>query len=319
MRAQRHGRQGGAALLTAMIIVTLVASLAAAMVWRQYRAVQIESAERARAQATWILQGALDWARLILREDVVSNLAKDNWDHLGEVWNVPLAEARLSSFLSAERESSEDGPEAFLSGSMEDAQSRYNLRQLLGGTQVPPLELRTLERLCASAGAPPGTADLIATRLRGAYATPPDPDTAALQPANLDQLAWFGLSKDTIRRLHPLLTLLPVATPVNLNTASREVIAALFDGLDLASAERLVQARQSSPLRNVQDTKSYFPAAIVVSSDRASVVSSFFIVTGRLRLEERQLEERSLVQRRGLDMLVLDRQRIPQLLETQKR
>src|SRR6218665_527207 len=143
MRAQRHGRQGGAALLTAMIIVTLVASLAAAMVWRQYRAVQIESAERARAQATWILQGALDWARLILREDVVSNLAKDNWDHLGEVWNVPLAEARLSSFLSAERESSEDGPEAFLSGSMEDAQSRYNLRQLLGGTQVPRSEEHT--------------------------------------------------------------------------------------------------------------------------------------------------------------------------------
>ena len=64
----------GAALLTAMIIVTLVASLAAAMVWRQYRAVQIEAAERARAQSAWILQGALDWARLILLPILLPNV-----------------------------------------------------------------------------------------------------------------------------------------------------------------------------------------------------------------------------------------------------
>jgi len=57
----QRGIQQGAALLTAMIIVTLVASLAAAMVWRQYRAVQIEAAERSRSQSSLILQGALDW------------------------------------------------------------------------------------------------------------------------------------------------------------------------------------------------------------------------------------------------------------------
>ncbi|MFX7895070.1 hypothetical protein ABTK48_20365, partial [Acinetobacter baumannii] len=78
----------------AMIIVTLIASLAAGMVWQQYRAVQIEAADRARAQSTWILQGALDWARLILQEDAKQNRNKAV-DHLGEPWAVPLAEARL--------------------------------------------------------------------------------------------------------------------------------------------------------------------------------------------------------------------------------
>ena len=43
-------RQRGAALLTAMVIVTLVATLAASMIWQQWRAVQIEAAERSRAQ-----------------------------------------------------------------------------------------------------------------------------------------------------------------------------------------------------------------------------------------------------------------------------
>lgn len=311
--------QRGAALLTAMIIVTLIATLASAMVWRQYRAVQIEAAERARAQAAWILQGALDWARLILREDARANQSEPI-DHLGEVWAVPLAEARLSTFLAAEKGNADDGPEAFLSGTLTDAQALYNLRNLLAGDKVADAERRTLERLCESAAAPPGTAGLIITKLRAAFAVTAagdaDATSTALQPKNLDQLVWLGLSPDTIGRLRPLMTLLPAPTPVNLNTAPREVIAALFDGLDLASAERLVQARQTTPLRTVQETKSYFPTTVVVSSDRASVMSSYFIVGGRLRLDERVLEEQSLVQRRGLEILVLDRQRVSQMLES---
>lgn len=320
--------QRGAALLTAMLIVTLVATLASAMVWRQYRAVQIEAAERARAQSAWILQGVLDWARLILREDARANLAANTpIDHLDEVWAVPLAEARLSTFLAAESGSADEGPEAFLSGSLHDAQAQYNLRHLLGGTEVPALELRVLERLCEGAGVPPGTALLISQKLRRAY---PAPATAAstgapgtdsggplpLQPRNLDQLRWFGLSAETIERLRPVLTLLPERTPVNLNTAPREVIAALFDGMDLASAERLVRARKGKPLNNVQDAKPFLPQTVTtIAADRVDVKSSFFIIKGRLRLDERVLEERALVQRKSMDMVVLERQRVNQLAE----
>lgn len=312
-------RQRGAALLTAMIIVTLIASLAAGMVWQQYRAVQIEAADRARAQSAWILQGALDWARLILREDAKAV------DHLGEPWAVPLAEARLSTFLAADKTAaSDDGPEAFLSGSIEDAQSRYNLRALLGGAKVPELEQRVLERLCSQVNAPPGTAAVIIAGLREAFpapasgASPPAGEGGPLQPAGLDQLSWFGLDADTLRRLQPYVALLPKPTPVNLNTAPREVIAALFDGVDLATAERLVQGRKAKPLQNVaSDAAAYLPAAALTQATdaRASVASSFFIVTGRLRLDERQLEQRSLIERRDLNMVVLARERVNQLLD----
>ncbi|MDN3921151.1 type II secretion system minor pseudopilin GspK [Roseateles violae] len=311
-------RQRGAALLVAMIIVSLVATLAAAMVWRQYRAVQIEAAERARAQAGWILQGALDWARLILREDA---RASANLDHLGEVWAVPLAEARLSTFLAAEQArggdsgGADDGPEAFLSGSMEDAQARYNLRLLLGGEQVPAQEQRVLERLCEIAGAPRDTASRIISGLRSAFDTQAAREGQPLPPQDIEQLAWFGLDADTIARLRPLLILLPTATPVNLNTAPREVIAALFEGMDLASAERLVQARQQAPLTQPQAAKSFLPEDAVISSERVSVQSSHFIVSGRLRLDGRVLEDRSLVRRRGLEITVLERQHINRMLE----
>jgi len=301
--------QRGAALLTAMLIVTLVASLASAMVWRQYRAVQIETADRARAQSAWILQGALDWARLILREDMRAN-PNEAIDHLGEIWAVPLAEARLSTFLAADKDNTADGPEAFLSGSIQDAQAQYNLRNLLSGPEVPELELRTLARLCESAGVPADTASRLAGQLRAAFAKTPELATAPLPPRNIDQLLWLGLSPEVVERLRPLVTLLPQPTPVNLNTAPREVIAALFDGMDLASAQRLVAQRQSAPLHNLAELKPLLPSSVSVSAERAAFSSSFFIVDGRLRLEERVLEERSLVQRVRNEVLVISRQRI---------
>lgn len=62
-------RQRGAALLAAMLTVTLVATLAASAMWQQWRAVEVETAERGRVQSAWILVGALDWSRLILASD----------------------------------------------------------------------------------------------------------------------------------------------------------------------------------------------------------------------------------------------------------
>lgn len=323
MSARLHQR--GAALLTAMIIVTLVASLAAGMVWQQYRAVQIEAADRARAQAVWVLQGALDWARLILKSDA------RGIDHLGEFWATPLAESRLSTFLAADPStaSADDGPEAFLSGFIEDAQSRYNLRALVASAQVDPLEERTLQRLCGQVNAPPGTATIIIDGLRAAFPAPasgasapagapasaPAATSGPLQPAGLDQLAWLGLDADTLQRLKPYVVLLPKATPVNLNTAPREVIAALFDNMNLAAAERLVQGRKAKPLQNTADAAAFLPANVQLGSGRASVDSSFFIVTGRLRLDERQLEQRSLVERQGSNTVVLARERVSQLLD----
>jgi general secretion pathway protein K len=80
-----------------MLTVALVATFAAAALWQQWRSVEVEIAERSRVQSAWVLTGALDWARLILREDARSGGA----DHLAEPWAVPLQESRLSTFLAS--------------------------------------------------------------------------------------------------------------------------------------------------------------------------------------------------------------------------
>ena len=310
----RRARQRGAALLLAMLILTLVATLASGMVWQQWRAIQVEGAERARAQSAWILSGALDWARLILREDALTGGS----DHLGEPWAVPLAEARLSSFLAADRDNNSaaeaDDIEAFLSGSIADAQSHWNLRRLiLADGKVAAAELRVLQRLCEQAGLPGDTAERIAQALRKAWTPGAALEEATIAPQRLSELAWLGIDADSLRRLAPWVALLPgTDTRVNVNTAPAEVIAAAVDGMSLGSAQRLVQERQRTPLRElgVAPGRTFFPADPLTNLDGVGVNSRFFVVQGRLRLGDRVLEERSLIERRQLDIVVLARERI---------
>jgi general secretion pathway protein K len=291
-------KQRGAALLTAMIIVTLVTTLATSMVWQQWRAVQVETAERARTQSAWILSGALDWARLILREDART---AQNVDHLGEPWAVPLAEARLSTFLAADREATDDAPEAFLSGWIVDAQARYNLRNLVDDQgKVIARERETLRRLCEVAGVADDVAVRLATALGDAIAREtgrPAPATAPLLPRSVAQLAWLGVDADTLARLAPYVVLLPERTPLNLNTAAREVVAAVA-GVDLGNAERLVQTRQRTPLNSVADAARQLQLSSSADlAARAGTATRYFEVHGRLRLADRVLEQRSLLRR----------------------
>jgi general secretion pathway protein K len=314
--------QGGAALLTAMVIVALIATLAASMIWQQWRAVQVEAAERSRTQSAWILAGALDWARLILREDARNG----GPDYLGEPWAVPLAEARLSTFLAADKSNTDDAPDAFLSGAITDAQARYNLTNLISGGRIDPVEMDKLQRLCETIGVSADVAANIAAGMRdaspvGPPATgassvvpttpaPAPPANPPLLPRSIGQLSWFGIAPEALHALEPYVVILPEPAWVNVNTAPREVLVAAVPGLDLATAERIVQSRQRVPMKSTADLQALAPALPTSSFDRTSVSSNFFEVHGRLRLGDVVLEQRSLVQRRGLDVIVLQRERV---------
>ncbi|ARN19433.1 type II secretion system minor pseudopilin GspK [Piscinibacter gummiphilus] len=335
-------RQRGAALLMALIIVTVVSTLAVSMVWQQWRAVQIETAERSRQQSAWMLGGAMGWTRDILRGDIRAdrgNKGKAS-DNLGEAWAAPLAEARISTFLAADKENTDDAPEAFLSGHIEDAQAKFNLLGLVqaggiqsstGGTggaaagsgsggsgnpgtasvgaQPRVAQVEAFKRLCALLNLNPTVPQTIVQGLL--EATPPFTTNSAsrpLMPQRLDQLQWFGLDANTIKALAPYVILIrdPDDTrkeiPVNVNTASREVIAAALN-LNLATAETLVQARKSNAFSADNPHTKYLPATTPAQGaaplPQVAWQSSYFVVNGRLRLESQVLEQRSLLRRQS--------------------
>ncbi|MBL0149216.1 MAG: type II secretion system minor pseudopilin GspK [Ideonella sp.] len=296
-----------------MVLMTVVVTLAAGMVWQQWRSIQVESAERGRTQAAWIVVGALDWARLVLREQKPSPVA------LSDAWAQPLAETRLSTFLATDRDNNADsGPEAFLSGQISDAQGRYNLRNVIDGAgKVLPLDLKVLERICQAAGLPSSMAGTIAQGLVNIAAGADN--SAPLPLVRLEDLAWIGVDAAGIEALRAYVVLLPdagVRTKLNLNTAPREVLAAVVEGMDLGAAERLVQARQRKAFATLDDAGvALANNSIKLPADAVDVSSAFFEVRGRLRLEDRVLEELSLVQKTTpTDVVTRQRQRVSVVL-----
>lgn len=298
--------QQGAALLTAMLTVTLVATFATTALWQQWRGVEIEAAERVRSQQVWMLTGALDWARLILREDARSSQV----DHLSEPWSLPLQEVRLSSFLALDANHTDDIPEVFLSGQISDLQSRMNVLNLVADGEISEPARRAFGRLFALQDLPESQLDLLTENLKLASDAGQNDASVLLPPQRMEHLTWLGLSAQTLQILRPHITLLPVQTPVNLNTASAEVIYASVPGLDMEQTQRLVNARASAHFRTVAEALQNIGVRLsLIDAAQLSVSSNFFEVQGRLRMAQHQAQERSVVERQNLNVKVLWRQR----------
>jgi general secretion pathway protein K len=312
-------RQSGAALLMAMLTVALVATFAAAALWQQYRSIEVEGAERARVQADWVLTGALDFSRLLLREDAMPNGSRV--DHLGEPWAVPLQEARLSSFLAANKEGvAEEGPQvldAFLSGQIIDEQSLLNVNNLIVGGTPSEADVKSFARLFDLLGLPQTQLELLVENLRFALdnsAANRSSPMAPLAPQTVEQLVWLGLPAGTVAALQPYVTVLPPAqrTKVNLNTAAAEVIYAAIDGSSMADAQRLVSQRERTPFDNPTQALQAIGMSGNLQSDalkNVDVRSDFFEIRARLRLDALTVEERSVVHRDGRQVTVIRRER----------
>ena len=130
----------------------------------------------------------------------------------------------------------------------------------------------------------------------------------------MSQLTWLGIDSASVQALQPYVVLLGVQTPVNVNTASQEVLAAVIKGLDLATAEHLVQVRQRTPFKDIATAFAAQVPGLTLPTTRLDVRSSYFDVRGRLRLVDRVLVERSLVHRLPNGVVeVMRRERIASL------
>lgn len=312
-RASKHqaGHQNGAALITAMLIAALAAVMVSGMFWSQWSAIAREQTAREQTQARWILRGSIDWARLILREDAMTSTA----DYLGEPWSVPLAEARLSTFLAARGQDSAGLPDAWLEGRIVDAQSRFNLRDLAPAGTIDPQALLAFQRLCAALQLPSNVAATIAN---GVAASNPIGAAALTNVANsplplqqLQDLARLGPTvAQALPKLASAVTLLPQATPVNANTASPVVLAAVL-GVSADTAQALVEARKRAYFRNLGDISTLLPQGATVNPQLVSVATGYFDAIARVRIDKLEYAERALIQRAGVFSQVVRIQRVP--------
>ncbi|CAD6540795.1 type II secretion system minor pseudopilin GspK [Paraburkholderia metrosideri] len=172
-RASSRARQQGAAIISALLVVALSAILVSGMLWRQQVQIRRIENQRLLSQALWVSRGALDWTRLILRSEGDTSAGIT---YLGGLWGVPIAKTRLSDFLGQIGEvRAEQGAETYLSGSIEDAQAKFNLRNLVtspapGVLQLNAEQISAYQRLLVSLGANSQLAKNTAVQVRASLA-----------------------------------------------------------------------------------------------------------------------------------------------------
>lgn len=304
--APLQSRERGAAVLMALFIATLATVIVSGLFWNQFVLLRTIENLQLVGQTRLLLRGALDWSRAILREDQRTS----TFDALSEPWAQGLEETRLDQL----GETTTLASNATLAGSIEDAQSRLNLRNLVGSDgAVYERDLLALRRLAVMLQLPEQTADLIAARVIASLA-PPGSEAApsdGQQPLPLllptDIAGIPGIDPQAAARLAPYLIVLDERTPLNVNTAAPETIAARIPGLTLADARSLVAER---------DRISYFPTTGSFRNslrnrgqpggeDELSVASRYFLVRGQVRLDRAQTRMESLVKRNPANQTVI--------------
>jgi general secretion pathway protein K len=309
-RVVRRSRQRGVAVITALLLTTLAITIVASLFWQQQVQVRSIENQRLQLQKQWILRGALDWARLILREDAKYSSV----DHLGEPWAVSLKETRLDQYVDSVRADTAVG-DAALSGGIIDAQSRFNLTNLSAGGNINQGEVDIFARLLTNLRLNPGLAAAAAELMASSQSKQVETagggmSVAAPRPMSIaqieDLLAVPGFTPEILAKLKDFIAVLPVATPVNLNTAPPEVLAAKIETLSLSDATALVKLRERAYFRNLGDFSQHVPGKLVPpSAGEVSFSSGYFFVDGKVRLNQAALGVRALVERNGVNTKVI--------------
>ena len=303
---QKPWRERGVAVITALLLTTLAISIVASLFWQQQVQVRSMENQRLHLQTKWIRRGALDWATLVLVQDGIDHR---DYTSLDQVWATPLAETRLDQYVERQRVEGETF-DASLSGNIVDACSRYNLRNLGMSKGLPdPQQLEIFKRLLNNLQLDQGLALRMANFVSaGLPPTAEDMADPTRQPAPVigapvkilqvdDLLSVQGVTPAIVERLRPFVTVLPEKTPVNVNTAPAEVLAALMANMSVSEANTLIVRRKQAPWRS----KAYFDADIGenrdATPDAASVKSDWFLVDTRIRLDRAALDAQALIHR----------------------
>lgn len=288
----------GAAIVMAMLLAALVATIAAALLWQQQRWISDHARRRDQVQAQALAMAGVQWARQIVNE----NAPAGSTVHLGQPWALTLPAMPL-----------ENGS---VGGAIIDAQSRINVNNLGPGPAVLGGATGALQRLFAILALPPTLLSAITdwidvddriTSPGGAedawYAAQAQPGLAANRPVRrvAELLSVRGDDLSTFARLRPYVHALDAPTKVNVNTAPAEVLMALVSGLDASGAATLIAGRAPKPFLSTADFHDRLPRPdLTVDETLIDVRSDWFEVTIDARQGDTRARARALLKRSTL-------------------
>ncbi|MDI9336770.1 MAG: type II secretion system protein GspK, partial [Gammaproteobacteria bacterium] len=231
-------------------------------------------------------------------------------DKLDEPWGLELKDTQLSNFIAqqpgyAKTDLSTLTHLVFLSGHITDAQSKFNLTNLLTPQgDIVPSESKKLEKLFTSKGLSQGRSQNLVLNWQKSRG-PPSKESPLLPVYHTKQLTWLGLSPAELTLLSPYLVILPEPTPLNVNTALAEVLYASLSNLAWPQALALTQPNRIRSWKNLGEVeKDLNLASGTLDGTQFSVKSNFFEINGALKYLQNTLGIGLLVQRLGNSQVI---------------
>ena len=247
-------RQRGVAIITALLIVAIATTVSVTISTRLQLDVRRTGNIIAGDQAYLYTLAAESWSQRILKDDREEN----EIDHLGENWAIELPPLPVEG--------------GYIKGKLNDLQSCFNLNSVLGGADNKVASTR-LDRLLSNLGIDKGGTQAIIDWL--------DDDLQTTIPDGAEDVYYMNLERPYRTANTPILsiselrlikgfekpevydTLLPhvcafgVNTPININTATAEVLRSLADDLSDADVEKIIEQRNESAFVDINAFTSF--------------------------------------------------------------
>lgn len=283
----------GLALIVAMLVAALAAAVAISVATAQSQWSAEVAHRRDQVQAQSIALAGIQWARQILDADARAG----SIDDLDEPWALPLPATPVERGV--------------VEGRIIDAQGLFNVNNLVSAMHST-FERQRFERLFTTLHVPSATLASIVDWIdadgipepNGAedawYLADAEPSLPPNAPATrADELANVrGMTPTMMNAILRDVTSLPVDTPLNVNTASAELLAASIDNADAAQIASLVASRAAHPFASIADFRARLPVGASIGDEAMySVNSRYFLVTVRATQGETRAVALALIER----------------------
>lgn len=286
----------GAALILAMLVAALAATVAVALAGAQQRWLADVGGRRDQVQAQSLALAGVQWARQILREDARGGAL----DHLAEVWAHPLPPTPIAN--------------GSIEGRIEDAQGRLNLNNLALANAQGTAERERIARLFAAKRVDPALPDALADwidddalpRANGAEDAyyQPRGGTAVAANAPLVRTAELALARggspSAWAAVAADVTALPRGTMLNINTAAPGVVTAAIPGLVGDKLAEFLADRARKPFTTAAEVRARLPRDVALPEGASfAFASAYFVVSVRSRQGDAVAQARALLKRDG--------------------
>lgn len=228
-------RARGVALVTVLLILAILTAIAGRLGFSNQVWLRQVGNGADFLQSALVTRAVQDWAGIILLED------ENGYDSFQDAWAQPLAPLPVGR--------------GFVRGHVEDMQARINLNTLVSGRDADRERFKRLLRILELN---PGIADAVVDWM--------DPDSEVSGPLGAEDGYYLGMNPPYVAanrpfkeagelrlvrgvdrnvwyKLNPYVSALPPSdTPININTASREALAAVLLSVVPSRAKALTEA-----------------------------------------------------------------------------